>query len=87
MDTELCQSGLENKLKDKKIALKESWKDKEKLLFSPGIEPGTFCVLDRCDNRYTANVWNVSGHFMVGLHFERWETMDKYHIVTIVQFA
>ena len=22
-------------------------------LFSPGIEPGTFCVLDRCDNRYT----------------------------------
>ena len=33
---------------------------------------------------YTAN---VSGHFMVGLHFERWETMDKYHIVTIVQFA
>ena len=22
-------------------------------LFSPGIEPGTFCVLDRCDNHYT----------------------------------
>ena len=22
-------------------------------MFSPGIEPGTFCVLDRCDNRYT----------------------------------
>ena len=33
---------------------------------------------------YTAN---VSGHFMVGLRFERWETMDKYHIVTIAQFA
>ena len=30
---------------------------------------------------------NVSGHFMVGLHFERWETMDKDHIVTIAQFA
>ena len=25
----------------------------QKTLFSPGIEPGTFCVLDRCDNRYT----------------------------------
>ena len=24
-----------------------------KRMFSPGIEPGTFCVLDRCDNRYT----------------------------------
>ena len=23
------------------------------ILFSPGIEPGTFCVLDRCDNHYT----------------------------------
>ena len=23
------------------------------ILFLPGIEPGTFCVLDRCDNRYT----------------------------------
>ena len=23
------------------------------VLFSPGIEPGTFCVLDRCDNHYT----------------------------------
>ena len=33
---------------------------------------------------YTAN---VSGHFMVGLHFESWETMDKYHIVTIAQFV
>ena len=22
-------------------------------MFSPGIEPGTFCVLDRCDNHYT----------------------------------
>ena len=22
-------------------------------VFSPGIEPGTFCVLDRCDNHYT----------------------------------
>ena len=63
MDTELCQSGLENKLKDKKIALKESWKDKEKLLFSPGIEPGTFCVLDRCDNRYTTKTDKMQYHF------------------------
>ena len=22
-------------------------------MFSPGFEPGTFCVLDRCDNHYT----------------------------------
>jgi hypothetical protein len=21
----------------------------------PGVEPGAFCVLDRCDNRYTSN--------------------------------
>ena len=26
---------------------------KKVAMFSPGIEPGTFCVLDRCDNRYT----------------------------------
>ena len=26
-------------------------------MFSPGIEPGTFCVLDRCDNRYTTKTW------------------------------
>ena len=26
---------------------------KKKKVFSPGIEPGTFCVLDRCDNHYT----------------------------------
>ena len=23
------------------------------ILFPPGFEPGTFCVLDRCDNHYT----------------------------------
>ena len=28
-------------------------------LFSPGIEPGTFCVLDRCDNRYTTKTGTV----------------------------
>ena len=27
--------------------------DKKMTLFSPGFEPGTFCVLDRCDNHYT----------------------------------
>ena len=27
--------------------------EKKKIMFSPGIEPGTFCVLDRCDNHYT----------------------------------
>ena len=29
-------------------------------MFSPGIEPGTFCVLDRCDNHYTTKTryWN-----------------------------
>ena len=31
--------------------LKTLWETQN--LFSPGIEPGTFCVLDRCDNRYT----------------------------------
>ena len=28
-------------------------KQEKKVMFSPGIEPGTFCVLDRCDNHYT----------------------------------
>ena len=28
-------------------------------LFLPGIEPGTFCVLDRCDNHYTTKTWWV----------------------------
>ena len=29
-------------------------------MFSPGIEPGTFCVLDRCDNRYTTKTcWGL----------------------------
>ena len=29
-------------------------------MFSPGIEPGTFCVLDRCDNRYTTKThWHL----------------------------
>ena len=32
---------------------KAKTKSKKDTLFSPGIEPGTFCVLDRCDNRYT----------------------------------
>ena len=32
----------------------QQWKSWKKIaMFSPGIEPGTFCVLDRCDNRYT----------------------------------
>ena len=30
---------------------------KEENMFSPGIEPGTFCVLDSCDNRYTTKTW------------------------------
>ena len=33
-------------------------------MFSPGIEPGTFCVLDRCDNRYTTKT-----SYKNGLHF------------------
>ena len=29
-------------------------------MFSPGIEPGAFCVLDRCDNRYTTKThWHL----------------------------
>ena len=28
-----------------------------KKMFPPGIEPGTFCVLDRCDNHYTTETW------------------------------
>ena len=27
--------------------------NKMKLMFPPGIEPGTICVLGRCDNHYT----------------------------------
>ena len=30
-----------------------SFSNQKDFMFSPGIEPGTFCVLDRCDNHYT----------------------------------
>ena len=30
-------------------------------MFPPGIEPGTFCVLDRCDNHYTTETWMKAG--------------------------
>ena len=38
-----------------------NWKSKKKYsMFSPGFEPGTFCVLDRCDNRYTTKThWHL----------------------------
>ena len=30
------------------------YKDKcKKIIISPDFEPGTFCVLDKCDNHYT----------------------------------
>ena len=32
---------------------------KKKDVFSPGIEPGTFCVLDRCDNHYTTETYMI----------------------------
>ena len=38
-------------------------------LFSPGIEPGTFCVLDRCDNRYTTKT-----------ACSQWQDGSKWHI-------
>ena len=34
-------------------------------MFSPGIEPGTFCVLDRCDNRYTTKTC-CNSHVPIG---------------------
>ena len=30
---------------------------KKKVQVLPGFEPGTFCVLDRCDNHYTTAPW------------------------------
>ncbi len=30
-----------------------------KKLFPPGIEPGTICVLGRCDNHYTTVTWMI----------------------------
>ena len=44
-----------------------NFEKQQKDMFSPGIEPGTFCVLDRCDNRYTTKtscycqwkLWNI----------------------------
>ena len=38
-------------------------------MFSPGIEPGTFCVLDRCDNRYTTKTrwqWREANSILPG---------------------
>ena len=37
-------------LEDQIVQIEEK---ENNFLFSPGIEPGTFCVLDRCDNHYT----------------------------------
>ena len=37
------------KIYDRKLAKT----DKKVEKFPPGIEPGSFCVLDRCDNHYT----------------------------------
>ena len=34
---------------------KENKKKSRGLMSYPGVEPGAFCVLDRCDNRYTSN--------------------------------
>ena len=42
------------------------------LLFSPGIEPGTFCVLDRCDNHYK---WHQK--FTLNLF---WTECSKIHL-------
>ena len=36
-------------------------------MFSPGIEPGTFCVLDRCDNRYTTKTHGSWSYKFKGL--------------------
>ena len=41
--------------------------NKKSAMFSPGIEPGTFCVLDRCDNRYTTKTC-LRGKEDIGVH-------------------
>ena len=46
----------------------ELWEAKV-YLFSPGIEPGTFCVLDRCDNRYTTKTCYVKEEFYYTFEF------------------
>ena len=45
----------------------------EQNMFPPGIEPGTFCVLDRCDNHYTTETWVMGGVFS-------WRSLGYYII-------
>ena len=40
-------------IKENTFNILKAFNKAKQFLFSPGIEPGTFCVLDRCDNRYT----------------------------------
>ncbi len=39
-------------------------KEKKNNMFSPGIEPGTICVLGRCDNHYTTETNYSRGDFL-----------------------
>ena len=48
-------------------------------MFSPGIEPGTFCVLDRCDNRYTTKT-----HGDCWLKFKELTIFGHYFLVRIL---
>ena len=49
-------------------------------LFPPGIEQGTFCVLDRCDNRYTTKTCCFPRHLFLGwicARYPGWEVKEK----------
>ena len=46
-------------------------------MFSPGIEPGTFCVLDRCDNRYTMKTCPSSNW-----NHTRWPSLERRFATT-----
>ena len=57
----------------------------KKYLFSPGFEPGTFCVLDRCDNHYTTKTSYSTYSLTSGLcnpKSQERKTINSIHALT-----
>ena len=53
------------RLKGKALNKTKQNKKKSETLCLPGIEPGTFCVLGRCDNHYTTSTYHINAQHFV----------------------
>ncbi len=60
-----------------------------KKMFPSGIEPETFCVLGRCDNRYTTETFYVKAWYLkvfyiynsVDIDSENWKSSSYYELI------